>query len=412
MAFCRNEPSGFYEILYKDLFNYILIIYLNPRSNSKDFYITDQPFICLMQYTNKINLCLIIPSLSTGGMERVMSELAGYFCRKSNLEVHLVLYGRTPATNYNVPENLLIHRPITHFNNRLRIIFTIGRIIYVRHTVKRINPDVILSFGEYWNNLVLISLIGLKFHIYISDRSQPGKNLGSFHNFLRNRLYRRAAGFVAQTRYAAEIAASRGWNKNIRVISNPVRKIGVVSTAEREKIVLSVGRLIKTKHFDKLIELFIGINDPDWKLVIVGGDSQKQTVYSELRELIRRHDAEKSIILAGNQPDIDNFYRKSMIFTLMSSSEGFPNVIGEALSAGLPVVAYDCLAGPAELIIDGLNGFLIPLYSEKLFKDKLTLLMKDEVVRSSMSAVAVNSVKKFEIDLVGSQFSNFILSQA
>jgi len=366
----------------------------------------------LINHSCMKNICLVIHSLSPGGMERVMSQLAVYFSNKNEYVVHLILYGKSPKIFYCVSEKVVIHKPHTVFNNRFRFFSIIRRLIFLRQQIKKIKPVSILSFGEYWNNLVLLALAGLRITVYISDRSQPGKNLGSFHNFLRDRLYRTAAGFVAQTRYAAEIAASRGWNKNIRVISNPVRKIGVGSTTEREKIVLSVGRLIKTKHFNKLIELFIKINDPDWKLVIVGGDSQKQKVYSELRKLIHRLGAEKSIILAGNQPDIDSFYRKSRIFALMSSSEGFPNVIGEALSAGLPVVAYDCIAGPAELIIDGLNGFLIPLYSEKLFKDKLTLLMKDEVVRSSMSAVAVNSVKKFEIDLVGSQFSNFILSQA
>ncbi|MDZ7634136.1 MAG: glycosyltransferase [Bacteroidales bacterium] len=95
----------------------------------------------------------------------------------------------------------------------------------------------------------------------------------------------------------------------------------------------------------------------------------------------------------GYQSDTDNYYRRSRIFAFMSSSEGFPNVLGEALSAGLPVVSYDCLAGPSDLISDGDNGFLIPLFDRELFKEKLTLLMANDELASTISQAAVLSVK-------------------
>ncbi|MDZ7634135.1 MAG: glycosyltransferase [Bacteroidales bacterium] len=112
-------------------------------------------------------------------------------------------------------------------------------------------------------------------------------------------MYRKAAGYVAQTRYAAELAVEKNWNKKIRVIGNPVRQIPPSSKQVKENIVLSVGRLVRTKHFDDLVRAFVEIGNPDWKLIIVGGDAQKQMVGKELRTLILSLNAEDSVILEG-----------------------------------------------------------------------------------------------------------------
>jgi len=62
-----------------------------------------------------------MPTLQAGGSERVMSELAGYFCQKENLNVELILYGKDPEIFYPVPENLKIHLPKSEFKDRFRL---------------------------------------------------------------------------------------------------------------------------------------------------------------------------------------------------------------------------------------------------------------------------------------------------
>lgn len=341
-------------------------------------------------------------------MEYVATLLAGYFCQRNDLEVHLILFGKSPSVFYKTHERLVIHKPETEFNDRYRILYTIGRLIFVRQTVKKIKPKSALSFGEYWNNLVLLSLIGTGIPVFVSDRSRPGKNLGLLHNTLRYLLYKRARGYIAQTNYAADIARVKGWNENIRVIGNPIRISECQKHAEREKIVLSVGRLVKTKHFDMLIKLFVEIADPEWKLIIVGGNAQKQNNLDTLSQLIRSLNAEDRVILVGTQSETGRYYCKSSLFAFMSSSEGFPNVIGEALSAGLPVVAYDCIAGPGELISDGVNGFLIPLFDYNLFKQKLKLLMDDDNLRTQFAANTAKNLNYYNIDTIGKAFMDFI----
>lgn len=357
---------------------------------------------------------MVIPSLQSGGMERVMVQLAEYFLSKRH-EVHMVLYGRRPEIFYPIPPSLIIHKPKFTFNNRWRFYYTLLTLLFVRRTIKSIHPDSILSFGELWNSFVLLATLGLKYPVYVSDRCQPDKRLGKIHGALRKWLYPKSAGVICQTETARQIYQSMFPRANFHVIGNPIRHIEIGRKIIRENIILSVGRLIHTKHFDELIQIFAEINVSDWKLVIVGDDALKQQNKEKLAALINNLGMQDRITLAGKRTDVDEFYTRAKIFAFTSSSEGFPNVIGEAMSAGLPVIAYDCIAGPAEMIEHGQTGFLVPLHNKELFKNYLLDLICDESKRKNMGEKsrekikafsAENIGKKFEILLTGENFTN------
>lgn len=353
-------------------------------------------------------ICLVIPSLQAGGMERVMSELSHYFALKEEIELHLVLYGVSRQIFYKIPENIEVHKPSYVFNNKFRLVYTIRTLFFLRKEIKKIGPDSILSFGEYWNSYVLLALYGLKYPVYISDRCQPDKSLGKFHDKLRKLIYLKATGIIAQTEKARKIYMEELKHKNIRVIGNPIRHIANQRTIKKENIVLTVGRHIQTKHHDKLIELFISIANPDWKLVIIGYDHLKQNISKKLRNIIVEHQAENYVILEGKQSNVDAYYLKSKIFAFTSSSEGFPNVLGEAMSAGLPVIAFDCIAGPSDMIHDYENGFLIPVFDFKQFQTKLEMLMNNSELRHKFGMNASSSIKKYSISNIGEAVLNFI----
>lgn len=353
---------------------------------------------------------LVIPSLQSGGMERVMAELAGYFAGKPNTEVHLILYGKNRDIFFPVPDTIKIHKPEFRFTGSLRTISSLKTMFFLRKTIKKINPDTILSFGEYWNSFVLLSLLGLDVPIYVSDRCQPDKSLGWFHDRLRKWLYPRASGIIAQTSVAKKIYQQQKLNKNIRVIGNPIRPI--ISNGEyreKEKIVLTVGRLIESKHHDRLMKIFKKISLSGWRLIIVGGDALKQSGMERLRKLAAELDLEESVQFAGTVSDIESYYRKSKIFAFTSSSEGFPNVIGEAMSAGLPVIAYDCVAGPSDMIDDGKTGFLIPLFDDRQYAEKLNRLVDDENLRTAMGHTSRGKITQFSVENTGEQYYSFLL---
>ena len=356
-------------------------------------------------------LCLVIHSLQAGGMERVMAELARYFASKKELDVHLILYGISREIFYDIPENIRVHKPAFSFDNRKRFISTIRTIFFLRRCISRINPESVLSFGEYWNNLVLLATRGLKPAVFVSDRSQPDKSLGRLQDSIRRWLYPLASGVILQTEKAKEIYLKNNRSRNIAVIGNPVRDISAGNKEIiREKTVLMVGRLIRSKNQDQLIEIFAKAASPDWQLVLVGYDHLKQNNLERLQKLAGELQVEDRVVFAGKQDQIDSFYLSSSVFAFTSSSEGFPNVIGEAMSAGLPVIAYDCTAGPSEMISDGHNGYLVPLFDKATFEAKLGRLMSDEKLRHKMGRNASESIKRFSWEQICESFYSFIMN--
>ncbi|MBN2275455.1 MAG: glycosyltransferase [Bacteroidales bacterium] len=351
----------------------------------------------------------MIPDLGVGGMERVLAELADYFCLKPQTEVHIIMYSGKREIFYPISNPIKVHIPDFKFNKRYRIWFSIRTLFFLRKKIKSIHPSSILSFGELWNSFVLLSLLGLKYPTYISDRCKPDKSFGYFHNILRKWLYIKAKGIIAQTETSKKIYLTQFNHPNIRVIGNPIRMIRQPDHEDkRENIVLSVGRLIPTKHHDLLIDIFLRIDMPEWKLIIIGDNEPKHDIMGNLRKKIIEMQAEDKVILTGDITHVDEYYEKSKVFAFTSSSEGFPNVIGEAMSAGLPVVTFDCMAGPSEMIDNDINGFLVPLFDTGQFERKLKLLMTDKELRSRLSKHAEEKIRIFSIDIIGEEYFSFL----
>ncbi len=354
-------------------------------------------------------ICFVIPTLQAGGMERVMSELADYFSKKKNVELHMVLYGKDREIFYDLPKNVFVHVPNWKFENNKRLWHTFKTMHYLRQAIRKLAPDRILSFGEYWNSFVLLALTGQNIPIFVSDRCRPDKDLGFKHEILRKLLYPFSAGIIAQTMLAKNVYQDKKLNKNITVIGNPIRKLHANFPVEKkENIVLTVGRLIDSKHHDRLIRIFNVINDNNWQLVIVGGDAIQQNGESKLKSLIHELNLQNRVTLTGTVNNVEDYYHKSKIFAFTSSSEGFPNVIGEAMSAGLPIVSYNSTAGPADMISHGVSGYLIDLFDDQTFTCKLKKLMNDEGLREKMGQQALYEVQKYDRDRIGELYYQFL----
>lgn len=353
-------------------------------------------------------VCFVIHSLQAGGMERVMSELVNYFAATKKYQVHLVLYGIKREVFYEIQKDIIIHKPNFEFDNSKRILSTIKTISFLRKKIKEINPISVLSFGERWNNLVLLSLYGSKIPVYVSDRAQPDKPLGFKDDFLRKILYPKAKGIIAQTSKAKDIFSTFYKHNNFKIIGNPIRPIES-KIIEKENVILMVGRYIESKQQDILIKIFAKLNAPNWKLVLLGYDHLKQENQQKWHQLAKELNVADRVVFTGKQSNVEDYYNKSKIFAFTSKSEGFPNVIGEAMLAGLPVVAFDCIAGPSDLINDSQNGFLIPLTLENKFADKLQYLIDNQSIREEFGEKAKKNMAQFELNYICKKYEDFII---
>lgn len=161
------------------------------------------------------------------------------------------------------------------------------------------------------------------------------------------------------------------------------------------KNILTVGRLTHQKGYDLLIEAWAKIAHslPEWKITIVGiGEDEKM-----LKKMAKDHNVQQSIHFVGQQKNMDFFYRESSFFCMTSRFEGLPMVLLEAQSYGLPIIAFDCDTGPAELI-DESNGFLVSNECvDELASKIFTIANMDKQLFEKMSEHTKVTIKKFSI---------------
>lgn len=354
----------------------------------------------------------VTPSMRYGGRERVLSILANYFSKKDGIRVNLIIYGKNRDLCFNIEPEVQIYRPNWEFNEKLGFLYTVRTLLYLRKTVKKCDTDIMVSFEEIWNRFALLATVGMRIRKVISNRNSPLRNYGKFDAFLAKILYPQADLLIAQTQVAKEIYEKKYKLKKCIVIGNPIKKLEpeTLLSARRENLIITVGRLMSGKNHDRLIRIFARTRHDGWKFLIVGGDFAKQNNMSRLKNLCSDLGVSDDVIFTGAQPDVYKYLLRSKIFVFASEKEGFPNVIGEALAAGTPVISYDCVAGPSEMIEDGRNGYLIPMHKDGLFTSRLEALMGDDLLRDKMSKEAVNSISRFDIDKICRLFYENIMN--
>jgi GalNAc-alpha-(1->4)-GalNAc-alpha-(1->3)-diNAcBac-PP-undecaprenol alpha-1,4-N-acetyl-D-galactosaminyltransferase len=340
-----------------------------------------------------------------GGMERVTVELANNFVDKYNSDVTIVLL-RNTSKFYKVNPKVKIVEPNFPFNKIYYLFFAIRTLLYLRSTIKNINPDAVLSMGEKWNTFNLIALLNTNYHVYVSDCSSCKLKLHFFHYWLRVFVYRTAAGIIAQTNEAKEYLKSSTKHSNIVTIGNPIRKILVSTDAPRENIILNVGRFISTKQQIHLVEIFSKVPHKDWKLVFIGSGRHFEEVKLRAIELGIINKVE----FIGESKNVDHYYSKSKIFAFTSIVEGFPNVLGEALSAGLACISYDCHSGASDLIKNDDNGYLVKINNMVEYKNKLEILIENEKIRERFANKSSLKIQEFDSELICNKYYQFLLS--
>ena len=157
--------------------------------------------------------------------------------------------------------------------------------------------------------------------------------------------------------YRTLLATRSGTGTRVACIPSAVPATKARSTHGR-KVVVAAGRLVPAKGFDRLVPAFAAVAalHPDWSLRIYGTGGER----SLIEGLVHRHGLERSVQLMGFAGHLDEELAEASVFVLSSRNEGFPMVLLEAMSVGVPVVSFDCRNGPADLVTDGVDGLLVP----------------------------------------------------
>ena len=193
------------------------------------------------------------------------------------------------------------------------------------------------------------------------------------------------------------------WSKYLKtkVIFNMVHLNDTGRFNDQEsKHVIFVGRYTGQKGISELFQIWEMVyqNHSGWHLDLYGDGDVDEIPFSEEQR------AKNNIHVHQPDPDIFSRYLESSILVLTSIYEPFGLVMPEAMSCGLPVVAFDCPSGPAHIISDGVDGFLIKNRDINLFAKRLCQLIDSPQLRLRMGKAAVLSSQRYSSERIMPQW--------
>ncbi len=311
-----------------------------------------------------------ISKMGFGGAERVFLSVANELATKHQCEIQFIV----DKAGVGSTESLVIDKGFKLIN--LGCSNTLKTILPLRKYIDKERPDILISAYTDTNFAAIISTkiarnhtkVIVSEHASLKEHWQYASLIRRVKLFLYVKFaYRFADHVLAVSAGIASQLANMGLpTKNLSYIHNPVRfnrqpkQSGSVAKSETP-VVLAVGRITKQKDYLTLIKAFqILMETTNARLIIVGGvhdDVEKQ----KLDQAIALNQLSSNIEFVGFTEEVAVYYQKADIFVLSSAWEGFGNVIVEALAFGLPVVSTDCNHGPAEILVNGQYGKLVPV---------------------------------------------------
>lgn len=352
-----------------------------------------------------------------GGIERVLVEKMNYLSSVYGYDVYMITsdQGNHPIP-YHLEDNIHIEDLNIRFHQQYQ--YNIVKRKWVAKKLKRIyeqrlgeriqqiQPDIIVcTTADHIDSLV--KLKGL-IPLVVESHSICLRTIEDGRFWIQRKWYKH---HYLKTLYKVNVivALTEGdateWRKvhsHVVVIPNMVHlNEGAVSTLENKRVIW-VGRFDYQKRPLEMVKIWEQIQPqfPDWQLDIYGEGEQRQELEDKVRSL--------SMNIVIHQPTelIFDRYRVSSILALTSLFEPFGLVIPEAMSCGLPVVAFDCPYGPASIVTDGVDGFLIPNSDIRLFVDKVCLLMEDESLRLKLGKAGSVSSLRYDVDNIIPQWKH------
>lgn len=171
-------------------------------------------------------------------------------------------------------------------------------------------------------------------------------------------------------------------------------------------LVLYIGRFVKRKRLDILLDVFDKIGSKALLLLVGAGFDQRDSVENKVIERAKQMD---NVLIFPAAVKVLDYYNCCDIHVLISEVEGMPNSIIESMACALPNVATD-IPGIRELIIDGANGFLVPVGDSDVTLEVLSNLINDAGLRDRMGKISrAKVVAEFSVDVIAKNYINLYL---
>ena len=341
----------------------------------------------------KKNLAILIGDISrSAGTERSVTNLSNMLVKYGEYNVTILscfssennnpyyeLEDKVNIVHYNFSKDSLVNR----FSSYINIIGKTNKII------KEKSIDILLGTTHAFNCLMICMSRKVK-KVACEHMSYEACPLIS--KKIRKFCYPRLSAIVLLTNADAKHYKFIEQSK-LFVIPNSLSFIADEPAKLENKRIIAVGRLTEQKGFDILMSIAQIIKDeiPDWHIDIFGDGEDK----SKLLELISEKKLESFVTINPPTKNIKEELLSSSLFVMTSRWEGLPMILLEAKACGLPIVSFDCPEGPADVIRDCEDGFLIECGDISALSEKIILLGKNQELRKQFGMMAKQSSNKY-----------------
>ena len=312
-------------------------------------------------------ICLI-DSLVSGGAQRQIIELA-CLLKNRGYDVSIMTYHNIPFYANLLEKNNVRHILVKNATNSLY------RIPCIYHTLKQQSPDVVISFLDVPNIIAcLCRLMGLRCKLIVSERNTT-QHLSRMERF-KFRLYRMADVIVPNSYTQTEFIEKHypRYKNKLTTITNCAQTDFFVTNESVQKesnTVLCVGRVTPQKNIIRFIKAVTLVRATGVDITVKWFGRHDKEYYEECKQVIAQNELQEHFLFYGASQDIRSEYQRAEVFCLPSIFEGFPNVVGEAMCCGLPVLCSDVCDNHI-LVAHGENGLLFNPLDVKSISNTLT----------------------------------------
>lgn len=407
-AFLRKSNANIYLSLYLVL---LYTQYILNYSNKKT--------------VNNKKITFLLLHLGYGGIETSTINTANAL--SENYEVELISFYNLPESQeqyldskitvkylYNGGPNKLQFKEAIKKKNITKILLEGFKALDILAKKKYliikeiINSDSFAIISTRYDFSVLLNKYGNRNTIKIAQEHHHHNSNKKYINILKNK-YKNIDYLLALTsslKNDYEIFLKNNKHTKILVIPNILNDTSHDISNLESKNIISIGRLHEGKRINELITIFSKLDDTDAKLYIIGNGDE----FDNLKNQILNLNLENRIIMTGylNKNEQEKYLLESSVFTMTSISEGLPMVLLEAMSFGIPCIAYKTDAGISDIISNNENGFIIENRNETEYINKLNLLLKDVTLRKNLGKNCIKTCTKYHKDEIIKLWNNIL----